>query len=97
MQPADTPSPAIPDEIEEENVDVQSPAHVILFNDEIHTFEEVTHQIIKATGCPGSRAEALTWEVHSKGKAMVFEGAMPECIRVSAVLEEIGLHTQIEV
>ncbi len=73
------------------------PAKVILYNDETHTFEEVIGQLIKALGCDTSRAEALTWEVHSKGKAIVFDGIMNECLRVSAVLEEIGLHTQIEV
>ena len=43
------------------------------------------------------KAEALTWEVHHAGRAMVYEGVMPDCLRVSAVLEEIALHTQIEV
>lgn len=79
------------------DVAIQEPSTVILFNDEIHTFEEVIGQIIKATGCDTSRAEALTWEVHSRGKAAVYEGEMSECLRVESVLEEIGLHTQIEV
>lgn len=72
------------------------PCKVILFNDEIHTFEEVTFQIIKATKCSIDKAEALTWEVHSKGKAVVFSGEMNECLQVSGVLEEIALSTQIE-
>ena len=80
-----------------EETRVHPPAKVLLFNDEVHTFEEVIFQIMKATGCDQSRAEALTWEVHHTGKSMVYEGAMPECLRVSGVLEEIALHTQIEV
>ena len=72
------------------------PAKVILFNDEIHTFEEVISQLIKATGCSTEKAEQFAWEVHTKGKACVYTGEMPECLRVSNVLEEIGLHTQIE-
>jgi len=75
----------------------KEPAKVILYNDEIHTFEEVIGQLIKALGCDTAKAEALTWEVHSKGKSFVFDGTMNECLRVSAVLEEIALHTQIEV
>ena len=75
---------------------IQTPARVILFNDEIHTFEEVTGQLIKALGCGTAKAEALTWEVHSTGKAAVFDGPMDRCVKVSGVLEEIGLHTQIE-
>ncbi len=80
-----------------ESTEVSTPAKVILYNDEVHTFEEVIGQIIKATGCDQARAEALTWEVHTTGKATVFQGPMPECLRVSGVLEEIALHTQIEV
>ena len=73
------------------------PAKVILYNDEIHTFDEVIGQLIKALGCDQTRAESLTWEVHTKGKALVYEGIMNECLKVSAVLEEIALHTNIEV
>ena len=82
---------------EDVDVNIQLPAKVILFNDEVHTFEEVTTQIIKATGCDTAKAEALTWEVHNTGKAMVFEGEVPKCVQVSHVLEEIQLMTQIEV
>jgi ATP-dependent Clp protease adaptor protein ClpS len=79
------------------DVAIQPPARVILFNDELHTFEEVIGQIIKATGCDQARAETLTWEVHNSGKACVFEGEIPRCMQVSHVLEEIDLTTQIEV
>lgn len=79
------------------DVGIQSPAKVILFNDEVHTFDEVIEQIMKATGCSYTKAEALTWEVHSNGKAVVYEGEMMKCVQVSGVLEEIQLMTQIEV
>ncbi len=74
----------------------QEPAKVILFNDEVHTFDEVITQIIKATRCDQAKAEALTWEVHSTGRAIVFNGELTKCIEVSSVLEEIDLMTQIE-
>ncbi len=90
-------TPARPETVYDTEVEVQTPARVLLYNDEVHTFDEVINQIIKATGCNPGKAEALTWEVHSKGKAMIFEGPMSECIRVSGVLEEISLNTQIEV
>lgn len=76
--------------------DIGFPSRVLLFNDEWHTFDEVTNQLIKALNCSVSYAEALTWEVHSKGKSSVYEGELKECLRVSSVLEEISLHTQIE-
>ena len=93
---ADLESPIVERE-EDEEVTVQEPAKVILFNDEVHTFEEVINQIIKATRCSQSKAEGLTWEVHNSGKAMVYEGVMAKCVEVSGILEEIELMTQIEV
>ena len=91
------PDPLIEQEQEQDlAVVIQEPAKVVLFNDEVHTFEEVIGQIIKATGCDLSKAQALTWEVHNNGRAIVYEGEMTKCVRVSAVLEEIDLMTQIE-
>jgi ATP-dependent Clp protease adaptor protein ClpS len=80
-----------------EEVVTLDPAKVILFNDEIHTFDEVISQLMKALKCTQSRAEALTVEVHNGGKAVVYSGDMPKCMEVSGVLEEIMLMTQIEV
>jgi ATP-dependent Clp protease adapter protein ClpS len=71
-------------------------AKVILYNDEYHTFDEVIVQLVKAISCSADEAESIAWEVHTKGKSMVYEGEMPDCLRVSAILEEIALHTQIE-
>jgi ATP-dependent Clp protease adaptor protein ClpS len=83
--------------VQEEEVKIQEPAKVVLFNDEVHTFEEVIGQLIKAIKCTESKAEALAWEVHSKGRAIVYSGEMIKCVEVSSILEEIALLTQIEV
>jgi ATP-dependent Clp protease adaptor protein ClpS len=87
-----------PQELEnlDEEVITRDPAKVILFNDEVHTFDEVIGQLIKATGCSTGKAEALAWEVHTSGKAVVFTGELTRCVEVSSVLEEIALMTQIE-
>jgi len=81
----------------EEEVGLQEPGKVILFNDETHSFEEVITQLIKALRCSQSKAESFAWEAHSNGKAAVFVGDLPRCIEVSGILEEIQLMTQIEV
>ena len=95
-KPTDASVPRV--EIEKDiDVAIQEPATVILFNDEIHTFDEVIDQLIKALRCDTTKAEALTWEVHNSGKAAVYKGEMSECLKVNGVLEEIALHTQIEV
>lgn len=85
-------------EVLEEIIDekIGNACKVILFNDEWHTFDEVINQILKATKCSEKKAEELTWEVHTKGKSCVYDGDMDECLKVSSILEEINLHTQIE-
>ncbi len=81
----------------DEEVLIHEPARVILFNDDVHTFEEVIGQLIKATGCTADTAEAYAWEVHNTGKAVVFTGDLTRCVAVSSILEEIMLMTQVEV
>ena len=83
----------LPDLDSETSVDVEY--RVFLFNDDHHTFEEVISQLIKAINCSFEKGRAFAFEVHVKGKAMVFSGAMQNCINVSSILEEIALHTQI--
>lgn len=81
-------------EIENE-VEIGLPYKVILFNDDIHSFDEVINQLIKAIGCNFDEARDLAFEAHVKGKVAVFSGELKKCLAVSSVLEEIALHTQI--
>lgn len=105
-----TASPvASPEEVEEEpdvlveeeeetstGSGTDEPWKVILFNDEVHTFQEVITQLVKATGCTESRAEQLAWQVHTSGKACVYEGDFEDCFEVQGVLREIQLITEIQ-
>jgi ATP-dependent Clp protease adaptor protein ClpS len=81
---------------ETDGTETDTPSKVILFNDEVHTFEDVISQLQKAISCSRQRGESLAWEVHTRGKACVYTGDMNNCLRVSGILEEIALHTQIE-
>ncbi|MCS7082726.1 MAG: ATP-dependent Clp protease adaptor ClpS [Bacteroidetes bacterium] len=74
----------------------QSPWKVILYNDDIHTFDEVILQLQKATGCSLQRAEQIAWTAHRQGKAVAYEGDLEDCLRVQGVLGEIGLITEIQ-
>jgi ATP-dependent Clp protease adaptor protein ClpS len=68
---------------------------VVLFNDDVHSFEEVINQLIKAVQCTFEKARDYTFEVHVKGQSVVFSGPMSRCLKVSSVLEEIALFTLI--
>ena len=83
----------IEEEVEER---LDMPWGVILYNDEIHTFDEVIMQLIKATGCSSEQAKAFAIQAHLKGKARVYEGTFEDCFRVQGVLREIQLITEIE-
>lgn len=94
-----TASLAIPvTKLAEQNsgTDLLDAYRVVLFNDEEHSFDEVIEQIIKAVGCNRQKAEKHTWEVHTKGRSIVFSGSMLLCLRVSSILEEIALKTEIQ-
>lgn len=86
------------DVLEEEQEDEQeeTPWRVILYDDDIHTFDEVIEQLMKALGCNRTHAEELTYKVHNEGKANVFEGSFEECFEVNGVLKEIQLITEIK-
>jgi ATP-dependent Clp protease adaptor protein ClpS len=73
-----------------------NPWQVVLFNDEVHSFDEVILQIQKATGYALERAVELTIRVHQKGKALVYVGSKEKCEKVSAILQQIQLIVQIE-
>ena len=70
---------------------------LILYNDSHHDFDEVINQVMLATGCGYDKAEAITMEVHNKGRAAVLSGELDKCLRAQSVLEEIALRTSIEV
>ena len=86
--------PVIEKEIDVE-IDIGLEARVALFNDDWHSFDEVIFQIMKAINCTFEQARGFTFEVHVKGKSIIFSGPMSKCLQVSSVLEEIALFTQI--
>ncbi len=97
MWPEATESPDVVEVVEDEVEErLNAPWRVILYNDEIHTFDEVIMQLIKATGCSSEQARAYAFEAHLKGKASVYEGSFEDCFRVQSVLREIQLVTEIE-
>ena len=85
-------------EILEEDLlgEVATPWRVILYNDDVHSFEEVVLQVQKATGYSLERAESITFEAHSQGRAVAFTGDKEECRRVATVLREIRLQVEID-
>lgn len=84
------------DVLEEVEERIDTPWRVILYNDEVHSFDEVIVQLIKATLCSIEEAEVIAWRAHTQGKARAYEGTFEACFRVQGVLREIQLVTEIE-
>ncbi len=80
----------------QEKAKLENPWMTLLFNDEVHSFDEVILQIQKATGYSLERAVELTFQVHQKGKAVIYIASKAKCERVAAVLDQIHLITRVE-
>lgn len=94
-QPEKKPGTEVLVDVKEEE-ELDTPWRLILYDDDIHTFEEVISQLIKALGCSQAKAEEITYKVHFDGKAIVYEGTFEECLRINSVLLEIQLITEIK-
>ena len=92
---ADTATPGV-EAVETTETRLQEPWRVILYDDDIHTFEEVILQLMKAIGCTAEQGYRHAVTVDSEGKDCVYQGEFFDCLRVQGVLREIQLVTEIE-
>jgi ATP-dependent Clp protease adapter protein ClpS len=70
--------------------------HVILYNDDVHAFDDVVRQVQKATGVSTEEAFAITLGAHESGRAVCFTGPHDACAKVADILREIALHVEID-
>lgn len=85
------PTKPVVEEVEREDVGLESGWRTVLFNCECHTFDEVERQLMKAVRCTLSQARRYSMEVHTQGSAVVYRGPKERCEAVAMVLGEIGL------
>ena len=73
-----------------------NPHKTILFNDNTHSTDEVTIQIMKAIKCDPMKASEIMLQAHNTGSAIVITAGLEKCELVASILEEIGLATKVE-
>ena len=61
-----------PEVTEETKTRRMPPYNVVVLNDEDHTFEYVIEMLVKLFAHTLPRAKELTWEIHSRGRAIVY-------------------------
>ena len=74
---------------------VSLPLKVLLFNDDWHSFDEVIIQLIKALHCSIADAQKYAFEAHVNGSTVIFYGELSNCLKVTSILDEIALNTEI--
>jgi ATP-dependent Clp protease adaptor protein ClpS len=71
----DAVASTLPEQEEETRTRRIPPYHVIIENDDHHSFEFVVEVLCKALGYSEQRALLLTEEAHTKGRAVVWTGS----------------------
>ncbi len=69
---------------------------LILWNDEINTFEHVINCLIQYLQYSETEASRIAWTVHTKGKCIILEGSFTEVEVYRKVLKAEGLTVSIE-
>ena len=61
-----------------EEVQTSEMLDLVVFNDDVNTFEHVINTLIKICGHSPEQAEQCTWIIHYKGKCAVKKGSFEE-------------------
>ncbi len=69
---------------------------LILWNDDVNTFDHVIHCMMKYLDYTESQAEKIAWEVHTKGKCSVLEGSYTEMEIYRKILQQEGLTVTVD-
>jgi ATP-dependent Clp protease adaptor protein ClpS len=75
-----------------ETTDVKS---LVIFNDDINTFEHVTSTLIRVCKHSTEQAEQCTWIIHYKGKCTVKTGSFDELKPMKEAICEAGIDARI--
>ncbi|MBL6872045.1 MAG: ATP-dependent Clp protease adaptor ClpS [Flavobacteriales bacterium] len=68
---------------------------ILLYNDEVNTFDHVIDSLCKYCDHDSVQAEQCAWIVHNNGKCLVKSGAYDDLLPICNALKENGLSAQI--
>jgi ATP-dependent Clp protease adaptor protein ClpS len=81
--------------LEEEDVLVDELRDLIVFNDEVNTFDHVIQTLIKVCKHTPEQAEQCTWIIHYKGKCTVKVGAFDELAPMRNAICQRGISAEV--
>ena len=68
---------------------------LIVFNDEVNTFEHVISTLIRVCRHSPEQAEQCTWIIHHRGKCTVKSGQLEELQPMKEAICEVGIDAKI--
>jgi len=68
---------------------------IIVYNNDVNTFEEVISILCLALQITRDRAELYAWDVHLLGQARVYYGSSIDCEYRAAIISKIGIRTEV--
>lgn len=88
-----------PYEFEEADVltDLEEPYQLIVWNDEVNTFEWVIQALMEVCGHSEEQAEQCAWLIHYKGKYAVKNGSYDDLKPLCDAITERGIGATLEV
>ena len=83
-------------ESEDVLTDAQEPFHLIVWNDEVNTFEWVIETLVEVCGHSYEQAEQCAYIIHFRGKYAVKEGSYDDLKPMCDAITERGIGATIE-
>jgi ATP-dependent Clp protease adaptor protein ClpS len=77
-------------------VDVQEPFHLIVWNDEVNTFEWVIETLVEVCGHSYEQAEQCAYIIHFRGKYAVKQGSYDDLKPLCDAITERGIGATVE-
>ncbi|HVZ55553.1 MAG TPA: ATP-dependent Clp protease adaptor ClpS [Chitinophagaceae bacterium] len=76
---------------------VDEPCHLIVWNDEVNTFEWVIETLMEVCGHSYEQAEQCSYIIHFRGKYAVKQGSYEELKPLCDAITERGIGATVEV
>ena len=69
---------------------------LILWNDDVNTFDHVINCMMKYLDYTEPQAERIAWKVHNEGKCAILEGSFTEVEVYRKILQQEGLTVSVD-
>lgn len=82
-------------EVLEEDVDSEAVRDLVVYNDDVNTFDHVINTLIRICQHSAEQAEQCTYLIHYKGKCTVKNGSFPELVPMRQGIVDAGINAEI--